>query len=182
MEPDWERIEADYRAGVKPLRSIAAEHGISETAIRKRAKRDQWPRDLSQRIAARAEEKMQKREAEAVRKMVRKGRFSQLSLRTERDIVEANAISQVEIRVRHRTEIARARESLTELRDRLKEMRGEVTDMESAATCVKLEKDFATALASVIEMERKAYAMDASADAERQAGARIAVEFVNAHL
>jgi hypothetical protein len=44
--PDWERIELDYRAGVKTLRQIAAEHGITHGAINKRAKRDGWERDL----------------------------------------------------------------------------------------------------------------------------------------
>lgn len=37
--PDSERIEADYRAGVLLIREIAASQGITEGAIRKRAKR-----------------------------------------------------------------------------------------------------------------------------------------------
>ena len=47
---DWERIELDYRAGVKTLRQIADEHGITHGAINKRAKRDGWERDLSDKI------------------------------------------------------------------------------------------------------------------------------------
>lgn len=43
--PDWEAIETAYRAGMMSLREIAAQHGISEGAIRKRAKRDDWSRD-----------------------------------------------------------------------------------------------------------------------------------------
>lgn len=50
--PDWERIEADYRAGVLSLREIAAANGITEGAIRKRAKRDGWTRDLGAKIRA----------------------------------------------------------------------------------------------------------------------------------
>ena len=46
---DWERIELDYRAGIKTLRQIADEHGISHVAVAKRAKRDGWTRDLSVR-------------------------------------------------------------------------------------------------------------------------------------
>jgi len=42
--PDWERIEAGYRAGVMSLRELATLHGITEGAIRKRAKRDEWER------------------------------------------------------------------------------------------------------------------------------------------
>ena len=47
--PDWERIELDYRAGVKTLRQIADEHGISHGAINKRAKRDGWERKKATR-------------------------------------------------------------------------------------------------------------------------------------
>lgn len=53
--PDWEKIELDYRAGIKTLTQIAAEHGISHVAIIKRAKRDGWERDLSHRRAHRPE-------------------------------------------------------------------------------------------------------------------------------
>src|SRR5688572_25001850 len=53
--PIWPVIEADYRAGVKSVRQIAGEHGISEGAIRKRAKAQEWSRDLSGQIQAKAE-------------------------------------------------------------------------------------------------------------------------------
>ncbi|CZW65294.1 Uncharacterised protein [Enterobacter hormaechei] len=42
-KPDWEAIETAYRAGVMSLREIASQHGISEGAIRKRAKRGSVP-------------------------------------------------------------------------------------------------------------------------------------------
>lgn len=53
--PDWERIEADYRAGMLSVREIASRQGISHVAIAKRAKRDGWERDLSAAIRAKAE-------------------------------------------------------------------------------------------------------------------------------
>lgn len=45
-KPDWKQIEADYRAGQKTLRQMGAEHGLSHTAVNKRAKRDGWLRGL----------------------------------------------------------------------------------------------------------------------------------------
>lgn len=42
-KPDWEAIETAYRAGVMSLREIASQHGISEGAISKRAKRGSVP-------------------------------------------------------------------------------------------------------------------------------------------
>lgn len=39
---DWDAIERAYRAGGLSNRAIAAEHGITESAIRQRAKKDGW--------------------------------------------------------------------------------------------------------------------------------------------
>ena len=41
---DWEAIEREFRAGIRSLREIGAEYGVTEGAIRKRAKRDGWQR------------------------------------------------------------------------------------------------------------------------------------------
>ena len=43
--PDWLQIEGEYRANSRALRAIAADHGISEGAIRKKAKKLGWSRD-----------------------------------------------------------------------------------------------------------------------------------------
>lgn len=42
---DWDSIEVHYRAGARALRDIAAEFGVNESAIRKRAKRYGWIRN-----------------------------------------------------------------------------------------------------------------------------------------
>lgn len=100
----WAVIEAEYRSGVKPLRATASEHGITEGAIRKRAKKEQWTRDLSAKIQAQADAIVRK---DAVRKEVREnGRVP------EREIVEANADMQVSIRREHRGDIQRLRKLL----------------------------------------------------------------------
>ncbi|EHM01412.1 hypothetical protein HMPREF9946_02151 [Acetobacteraceae bacterium AT-5844] len=41
---DWKAVEAEFRAGKLSLRQIARRHGISDTAIRKRAKAAGWVR------------------------------------------------------------------------------------------------------------------------------------------
>lgn len=81
--PDWERIEVDFRAGVMSLREIAAPYKVTEGAIRKRAKRDGWDRDLGAKIQAKAEALVRKAE---VRSEVRSE-----SAITDRQIIEANA-------------------------------------------------------------------------------------------
>jgi hypothetical protein len=99
--PNWMAIEADYRAGIKPLRQIGEEHGISHGAINKRAKRDGWTRDLKAKIVAAAEAKVSKAAVStevSIQRVV-----------TETQVVEANAELQYRVRMEHRTDIARAR-------------------------------------------------------------------------
>lgn len=100
-DPDWERIELDYRAGIKSLRQIAGEHGVSEGAIRKRAKRDDWTRDLNAKIQSKADELVRK---ESVRTLVRTEKTI-----SERVLVEASAKAITDVRLAHRKDIARTR-------------------------------------------------------------------------
>lgn len=98
--PDWERIEAGYRVGAKSLREIAAEHGVTEGAIRKRAKRDEWTRDLNVKVRAKADALVRKA---LVRSEVRK------ESATEKETVEVEAQVQSRIRLAHRGDITRMR-------------------------------------------------------------------------
>lgn len=98
---DWERIEAEYRAGLLSVREIAASQGITHGAINKRAKRDGWERDLKAKIKAKADALVSKRQ---VSKLVSTERVA-----TEKAIVEANAQVIADVRMSHRTDIARCR-------------------------------------------------------------------------
>ncbi|ELI8051651.1 TPA: hypothetical protein RM800_000565 [Yersinia enterocolitica] len=119
-KPDWEAIESAYRAGLMSLREIAAQHNISEGAIRKRAKRDDWSRDLSAKIKERAEDLVRKEE---VRKQVR----TETTL-TERVLIEASAEVIANVRMEHRGDIRRAREITNALFD---ELGAECADIEA---------------------------------------------------
>jgi hypothetical protein len=104
--PDWERIEVDYRAGLLSVREIAASQGITEGAVRKRAKRDDWQRDLQPKIKAKADDLVRKAEVRT-------------PVRTEREVVDANAQVIADVRLSHRTDIARARTLAMKLLDEL---------------------------------------------------------------
>src|SRR5580658_7531176 len=47
---DWEAIEREYRAGQLTVVEIGRQHGLSHSAINKRAKRDGWTRNLADRV------------------------------------------------------------------------------------------------------------------------------------
>ncbi|HYN54388.1 MAG TPA: hypothetical protein VES38_06760 [Methylotenera sp.] len=114
VETDWERIELDYRSGIKTLRQIADENNITHGAINKRAKRDNWSRDLSAKIKAKAEELVSKA---AVSKEV-----SNEKKIAENEVVEANATMQADIILAHRTDIKRNRTLATKLLSELEQV------------------------------------------------------------
>lgn len=147
--PDWERIELDYRAGIKSLRQIADDHGISEGAVRKRAKRDDWTRDLSGRIQDKAEQLVRK---EAVRSLVRTD-----GAITERVLVEVNAQAAADIRLSHRRDIARSKGVANGLLDELEDG----AQMYELDARVKMAKMLAETLRITVDMERQAFGMDA---------------------
>jgi hypothetical protein len=99
--PDWERIEADYRAGVLSLREIAASQGVTEGAIRKRAKRDEWTRDLAAKVKAKAEDLVRK---DLVRSTVRTERAY-----SDKEIVNEVAATVASVQITQRKDIARGR-------------------------------------------------------------------------
>ena len=109
--PNWEQIELDYRAGIKTLRQIAADHGITDGAVRKRAKRDDWSRDLSKKIKAKSEELVRK---ELVRSEVRtEKRIS------EKQTIDANAQLTASVHLAQRKDIQRSRSIAMRLFDEL---------------------------------------------------------------
>lgn len=180
-KPDWEAIETAYRAGVMSLREIASQHGISEGAIRKRAKRDDWLRDLNAKIQQKADDLVRKQE---VRKQVRNE-----STLTERVLIEATAEVIATVRMEHRGDIRRARELTNMLfdelgaqcadvsalerlgdimfdpddkgRDRLNEIYQKVISLPSR---VKSMKDLSDSLKTLIGLEREAYSIENKAE------------------
>lgn len=104
--PDWEAIEREYRLGQLSLREIARMYGVSDTAIRKKAKVLGWTRDLSGKVR-------EKVRTDLVRTEVRTPNAR------EPEIVEAAAARGVEVVRAHRQDIARLRGLSETLANRL---------------------------------------------------------------
>lgn len=98
---DMEQVELAYRAGVMPLRQVGAMGGVSAATILKWAKKHGWERDLSAKIKAKADAKVN---AAAVNKPVNVNTAVH-----ERETVEANAEAIARIRLGHRTDISKGR-------------------------------------------------------------------------
>jgi len=59
-QPDWEAVEAAYRAGSLSVRAIGEAHGVTHVAIGKRAAKEGWQRDLSEKVRAATKAKVTK--------------------------------------------------------------------------------------------------------------------------
>lgn len=176
--PDWDRIEADYRAGLMSLRELAAPHGVTEAAIRKRAKRDGWERNLQAKIQAKAD---------AI--VARRAVLAQGAKVAEREIIEANAERIAQVRGEHRADITRARALALQMLAELECVTGSLEDFEqlgevlrnpddrgqdkrnelyqkviSSAGRVDSLKKLAETLKTLISLEREAYGLDAAPD------------------
>lgn len=148
---DWEKIELDYRAGIKTLRQIADEHGISNPAILKRAKRDGWVRDLSAKIDKKADELVSK---DLVSKEV-----SKTQKIAEKQIIDANAQAIAEIRLSHRKDFVRFKGTIESLQKELDEL-NKLKNPDNLALRTKVLKDLTDTHAKLVALERQAYNMD----------------------
>ncbi len=173
--PDWERIEGDYRAGLMSLREIASAHTITEGAIRKRAKRDGWERDLGSKIRTRADAKL-------ARSAVAHA-MATANAASEREIIEANAERIAQVRGEHRADITRGRalalKLLSELEEQpavheafraavkagdAEEAKRLAADLLDLPARIKGTKELADTLRILIGLEREAYGMDNTPD------------------
>ena len=63
-KPDWEAIESAYRAGVLSIRDIGDKYGVTEGAIRKRAKKFDWVRNSGTQVRKNGTQKSNARTSE----------------------------------------------------------------------------------------------------------------------
>jgi hypothetical protein len=173
-------VEAEYRAGIRALRAIGETHGVSEGWIRKMAKRYGWDRDLKAKIQARADAIIVRRET--VRNQRTQNRLSYAP--TEHEIIEANATTAASVAISQRADIAKAVAVVSGLFDELighadseagRQLAEIVADPESTPDVLRLQfekvlsfparvasaKALSDSLRTVVELQRKAYGMDA---------------------
>ena len=184
--PDWERVELDYRAGIKTLRQIADENGITHGAINKRAKRDGWERDLSEKIQSKADALVSKA-------LVSKPVSTETKV-AERQIVDANAQAVADVRLAHRRDIHRARRLTNSLLSELEKQTAQVPELQELGEILRRPDDkgmdklndlyraiislpersktmkvLAESLQKLVDMERTAFGMDKEAEKKSDA-------------
>lgn len=110
---DWEAVERDYRAGLKSLREIGKQHGVTAAAILKHARKAGWDRDLSAKIKAKAEALVNSAQVN--------GQVNTVNAVDEQAIITANAEAIVRVKLAHRKDIRRARDHAMRLLEELEQ-------------------------------------------------------------
>lgn len=145
---DWEAVERDYRIGLKGLREMGKEHGVSPAGILKRAKRDGWARDLSARIKAKADALVNSASVNA--------EVNADTAATERELVDANATVLMKVRLKHRKDIARAQKLAMNLLGELEQTAEAIPLIErlEALVCKDLGLDGAAAINRQVQLKK----------------------------
>lgn len=110
-EVDWPALGLDYRSGVKSMRLLSREYGISTARIGQVAAEREWSRDLAVRIKARTQAKLDR--------SVLDSKLDAETHASEDQVIEANAQIQTGTILRHRADIRRARKVAVTLLEEL---------------------------------------------------------------
>ncbi|MDF5892407.1 hypothetical protein P4A93_12295 [Pseudomonas syringae pv. syringae] len=180
--PDWEAIERAYRTGLLSAREIGIVHGVSHTAINKRAKSFNWSRDLKAKVQARADALVSKAEVSRL--------VSKETVITEKIEVESAATALADIKLSQRRNIGRCLELANTLLEELSsstDMRGDIADlikqlkeqaddsadalelasrMSSFPRRMKSMKELSEIMKTLIALQRQAYGIDESSHEE----------------
>lgn len=102
---DWEAIEADFRAGIKTLRQMAADYGISHVAIKRHADKQSWTRNLEVKIQAKSDEIVNRHVASSLAKQP----DNIVMIPSEAEVIDATAGMVATVRISQRKDIDRTK-------------------------------------------------------------------------
>ena len=166
---DWSAIEVDYRTGKYNNRELSRLHGPSEGAIRKRAKKAGWQKDLSGEV--RTATRVKAITASVEKRAKAKGEQPKEKLE-DHEIVEAAAEYGAEIIMAHQQRIehwAKISDTLAQQLDaQLASGKMEVVGKGGEVELVDIPIDYVSrslaqgtaALEKLINMERRAHGLD----------------------
>lgn len=105
----WDEMESEWRAGIKPVLQLSKEYGVSRAAILKHWEREGVERDLSAKIAAKAEA--------LVTQALVTHEVTQRRAVTEKVTIETNAQMIADKTINQREDVQRARTLVNKLFD-----------------------------------------------------------------
>ena len=171
---DWESVERDYSAGLLSLREIGDKHNVAHQVIARKAKKEEWARDLREKIAKAVDKKIGDKQVG--------DSLGDSKKASEKEIIEVNAQAIVNIKLAHRGDIRKSKNIVNALFDELElttdnrelfEQLGELLRQENDSghdklndiykKCISMSqridgvKKLTDALKTMIGLEREAY-------------------------
>lgn len=148
--PDWDAIQAEYRTGCYSNRQIADKYGCTEGAVRSRAKRHEWVKDLSEQVRIATDEKL-------LRSEVRSDYAA-----NDEQIVSDAAETRAAVVLRHRRTVARDTERLELLAAKFDTAVAAVVDMKDIDEAQGILESMARTRAKLIPIERQSFGIDSN--------------------
>ena len=142
-DTDWEGVEREYRAGQLSLSEIGALFNISKGRISQVATEQKWDRDLSAKIKAKAEAKLNDSLLNA--------QLNDEQKRSDVDRVEAGAEAVAKLILEHREDAAALRSKAKQYREELDECGDDVHKRTSTL------KMLAEIESKIVAIEREAF-------------------------
>ena len=181
---DWEAIEQEYRVGQMSVREIGRKHGVNAGTIVKKAKKCEWIQDLS--------EKVRRETAARLAQATPDGNTDGNSV-ASREAVKLAAARGVEVVRQHRASAARGQRVVLGLLAELEataaclpEIHAEIAETRhglgkisaeqalSVGNRAKAAQALASALDTLVRVERQAFSLDAPAQEPARHSATIA--------
>lgn len=147
-QPDWEAIEAAFRAGSLSVRAIAHKFETKESTVRSRAKTLGWQQDLSEKVKAATKQKLSRTPSRTA--------VAHEEMRDE-DIVDEASSEAASVVIAHRTDLAQWRSIANKLGDALSGMDVNEANLGDFSRALNAGVD---AQLKVIKGERQAYNLD----------------------
>lgn len=170
---DREKLELDFRAGIKTFREMSAIHGLSAARIKQIADEENWQRDLAAKIKQVAEAKLNKT-------ILNANLNTEARKASEAEVVNASADQVVSIRLSQRTRISKAIDIVAGLFDELhedselrKSKDPEAKKPMALHTRTGIAKSLTDSLKTVIGLEREAYSITSTPGSENPLAALI---------
>lgn len=165
---DWDKIEVEYRSGVLSIREIARRNGCDDKAIRNKAKKNGWKRNLKDRVKERVREKVAESADKKVRKNIQKSARSAFPSRdaTEDEIIDELADEQFRTVKRHKRLASKQQNIvariLNEVTSRMKTTKGAKMNvtLDDAGNISKILKNLSYASGKMMDADRKSLNLD----------------------
>lgn len=173
---DWEAIESQYRAGLRSVRSIARDYGVSHTYINKIAKELHWPRNLAKSIKDAVSNRM-------VSSVANEEKVSTA-------VVKSTTNEIMEVLGNHRTSAKKQQEIISKLSSELyHRMLATTLTFDDIKACALIMNNITQAFGRLVTIDRVSYGLeedphvaDLLGGNEQSTQKRIIVNFVKADI